>query len=313
MAGMLYFPFMAWRQHHFRQIGRSFAAAGRMMLRYEVPRDAAGISYFTLIALFPTILVVIALVDALLGRMDLHDTVVQSIVDLFPGSRQFLRSNLNDLTNPSTAVVLSCAVVVFWSSSWIFTFIEGAINRAWSVSHQRTFLESRLRSMALMALGGFGLLFSAAITAFVSFARARAAAHIASSARASYFMGWFWYFVLLGAGLLIAVLVFAFVFKWTPHCRVFWREAFSGALVSTVLWEIGSLIFVRIVPLFDYQRVYGRMGAMIALLAWVYTSNLILIFGANFSAQMDWATMELPLPDSGTKPGEKPRRFPLGR
>jgi len=71
-----------------------------------------------------------------------------------------------------------------------------------------------------------------------------------------------------------------------PDRKVMWSEAFSGALVSTLLWEIGSFVFVRLVPFFDYQRMYGRMGAVIALLAWVYTSNLIMLFGANFSAQL---------------------------
>jgi len=86
---------------------------------------------------------------------------------------------------------------------------------------------------------------------------------------------------LIGAGLLIAILVFALIFKWTPHYRVHWSEAFAGAAATTLLWEIGSYIFMRIVPFFDYQRIYGRMGAVIALLVWIYTSNLMLLFGAN--------------------------------
>ena len=35
------------------------------------------------------------------------------------------------------------------------------------------------------------------------------------------------------------------------------------------------------------------MGVVIALLAWVYTSNLILLFGANFSAQFHWVAMDM--------------------
>jgi membrane protein len=310
---MLYSKIMIIKKSHFARVGRSFAAAGRMMLTHEVPRDAAGISYFSLFALFPAILVVIAVVDAFLGWMNLHRTVIQQIVDLFPGSRQFLRSNLNELTAPSTAVVLSCAVVVLWSSSLIFTFIESAINRAWGVTNQRTFWESRLRSIAFTVLIGASLLSSAGITAFVSAARARAAAHIPESARASYFLGWFWYCVLLSAGFLIAVLVFAFLFKWTPHRRVLWREAFSGALVSTIMWDIGSFIFVKLVPYFDYQKIYGRTGAIIALLAWVYTSNLIMLFGANFSAQLHGMTLEQSLPNSGALPRKKLGRFPSRR
>lgn len=267
-----------------------------MMLRHEVPRDAAGISYFTLLALFPAILIIIALADTFLGWMNLHNTVIQSVVDLFPGSRQFIRSSLDEITTSSPAIMISCIVVVLWSASWIFAFIESSINRAWDIPNQRTFWESRLRTVALLALGSLSLLSSAVITAFVSAARTRAAAHIESSAKATYFMGWFWYFFLLGTGLLIAILVFALIYKWTPHCRVFWREAFAGALVATVMWELGGYIFMKVVPYFDYQRVYGKMGAVIALLAWVYTSNMILLFGANFCAQLHWIRVDIPGP-----------------
>ncbi len=296
----------------FGHFGRSFAAAGRMMLSHEVPRDAASISYVSLVALFPAILVMIAVVDAFLGWMNLHRTVIQRIVDLFPGSRQFLRSNLSELTNPSTAVVLSCVFLVLWSSSLIFTFMECAINRAWGVINQRTFWESRLRSVVLTILVGTSLLSSAGITAFVSAVQARAAARIGESARASYFMGWVWYLILLGAGFLIAVLVLTLMFKWTPHRRVLWSEAFSAALISTIMWDIGSIIFVKLVPFFNYQRIYGKTGAVIALLVWVYTSNLIMLFGANFSAQLHGMAQKS-RPDSDTLPRENIERFPSRR
>ncbi len=295
---------MASRKRYFRRIGKSIAAAGRMMLKHEAPRDAASISYFSLIAMFPATLVMIAVVDAFWGWMNLHGTVIQLIVGLFPGSHQLLRSDLNEITTPSTPVVLSCAFVFIWSSSWIFSFLESAINRAWEVSHQRTFWESRLRSIAFMLLGGVSLLITAAITAIASAARARAAVHIFSNAKTGFLIGWFWYTVLLLAGLIIAILVFALVFKWTPHCKVYWKEAFSGALTFILLWEVGSIIFVRLMPYFDYQRIYGKTGAAITLLVWVYTSSLILLFGANFSAQMNRARIEQSVKNNEDPSGE---------
>ena len=281
-------------------MGKSFAAVGRMMLRHEVPRDAAGISYFTLLALFPAILITIALSDNVMGMSDFHQPVVQSIANLFPGSRQYILSSLDEITAPSKTVLISCLVVVLWASSWIFTFIESSINRAWDIPNQRTFWESRLRTFALMALGGICLLSSAAITAFVNTTQDRAAANIGTSVEAGFLLHLFWNSILLGAGILIAILILASIFKWTPHCKVFWKEAFSGALVSAILWEIGSFIFYQIVPIFNYERVYGRMGVVITLLAWVYTSNLILLFGANFSAQFHWVAMDMV--DSDTLP-----------
>lgn len=287
-------------------MGKSFAAAGRMMIKHEAPRDAASISYFSLIALFPAILVMMAAADAFLGWVDLKETVVKLIVDLFPGSRQLLSSYPNTFPTLSTSVVVSCAVVFIWSSSWIFSFLESAINRAWEVSNQRTFWESRLRSIAFMLLGGVSLLTTAIITVVIGAIRGRAALHIPSSVRASYLIGWFWSLVLLLTGLVIAMLVFALIFKWTPHRRVYWKEAFSGSLVFIIIWEIGSIIFVKLLPYFDYQAIYGKTGAVITLLVWVYTSNLFLLFGAHFSAQMHRTRLELSIKNSSVFSRNKP-------
>jgi membrane protein len=281
-----------------RNIGKAFAGAGRKMLTYETPRDAASISYVGLLALFPAVLVLIGLGDAFFSRMNLHWTIIQTATALFPGSRQFLRSNLNELTNPSTTVVLSCMVVVLWASTLIFSFIEGAINRAWGVPHQKSFWESRLRSFSFMILGGASLLISSILTVTVSAMRNRTTANMPPSLQTSFFVSWFWYLILFGTGLLIAILVFTLLFKMTPHCKVRWNEAISGAVIATIMWEIGSLIFVQLVPFFDSQKVYGRMGAVIAVLTWVYTSSLIMLFGANFSAQLHSGAGDKSVPGS---------------
>jgi membrane protein len=293
----------------FRLLGKALVASGKLMLRPEIPRDAAAISYFSMIALIPSILVMISLGDALLGWTDLHGTVIQRIVALFPGT--LLQSNLKEITKPSTAIVLSCVIVVIWSSSWILTFLENAVNRAWGVAAQRSFWESRLRSIAFMFLGGCSLLLSAAITVFIGAARAGATAH-APSAKASFLISWFSYGIVFSAGLIIAILVFTLVFKWMPHRKIFWREAFAGALGTTIIWEIGAFIFARLVPVFEYQRIYGKMGAAIALFVWVYTSNIIMLFGANFSAQLHSMRTEQALIDSGAVNVKNFRRYPSG-
>lgn len=299
---------MILRKNPFRLLGSASAAAGRLMLKHEIPRDAAAISYFVLVALIPAVLVMVSLADAMLGWMDLHRSMVLRVIALFPGSRQFLRNNLEELTTPSPTVVVSCVMVALWSASWIFTFVENSINRAWGVSSQKTFWESRLRSAAFIALVGGSLLSSAAITLFIGNVRARTV-WVATTVKAHNVVGWFWYLVLLGAGLLIAVLVFTLLFKWIPHRRVFWKEALAGAVATTFMWEIGSFIFARIAPAFDYQRIYGAMGAVIALLVWVYTSSLIMLFGANLSAQLHELTTEQSILGEAY-PGTKLRRFP---
>ena len=106
------------------------AAAGWKMLHNETPRDAAGVSYFVIMALFPAILVIIAVADSFLGWTNLNTTVIEIIIGLFPGSDQFIRANLAEITTPSTAGIVSCVILVLWAASWVFSFIENSINRA---------------------------------------------------------------------------------------------------------------------------------------------------------------------------------------
>ena len=291
---MSYWKRVCWR------FCRIFASSAQKMMRNETPRDAAGISYFVIMALFPALLVIIAIADSFLVWMNLNTTVIDIIVGLFPGSDQFIRSNLAEITTPSTTGVVSCLLLVLWVSSWIFTFVESSINRAWDIQNKRTFWESRLRTVAILALAGGSLFVLAAFTTFMRIIRARAAVYntyLENLPGAAFFMGWFWYSIILASGVLFTVFVFAMIYKWTPYCRVFWKEAFSGAAIAACMLEFAGYIFMLLVPLFDYQQVYGRMGAVVALLVWVYTSNMIVLFGANFSAQMHWIRSE----NSGSK------------
>jgi membrane protein len=276
-----------------RHAGTAAAKAFGALLKHETPRDAAAISYFSLLALFPAALVLIAIVDAFLGWFELHNLMVQKITSMFPGSRAFLRTNLTEFTDPSPAFLLCCLGVVVWSSTWILDFVEDGLNRAWGVRKQRSFWESRVRSIGLMVLAGLLLLASTGVTGIVSAAQSRATA-LAGGKVQAHFISWMWSSILLGSGLVIAILVFSLIYKLMPDRRVPWHEAISGAVAAAVLWEIGSYIFARLVPFFDYQRVYGKMGAIIALLTWVYTSSLITLYGANFSAQLQRPHIQQP-------------------
>jgi len=278
------------------------------MWSHEVPRDAGAISYFTLFVLFPAILVLFYVAFAVLNLWQLRKPVIQKIVELFPGSSRFLEKNLLELTDPSPLLFLFCFIVVIWGSMWIFTFLENALNRAWEVPRRRTFWESRIRNIALLVLGGIMLLVSAVITLVLDAQKAQADRRVPAFAN-DQLINAMWQWIMLAAGFSSAVAVFFFIYKLMPDRRVRWAEALSGALVATTLWEIDWKIFARLIYVFDSQGVYGTTGFIIALLTWVYTSSLITLYGANFSAKLyssgrlERAVAEFPSP--AKRPWEK--------
>ncbi|MCK7522409.1 MAG: YihY/virulence factor BrkB family protein [Ignavibacteriales bacterium] len=102
--------------------------------------DAAAISYFSLFALFPAILVMIALADAFIILRNCTDLCRIWPFALFPGSRAYLRQNIAEISSPTPTVVLSCLFVVVWASMWVFTFIENSFDREFGYMQEAHFL-----------------------------------------------------------------------------------------------------------------------------------------------------------------------------
>jgi membrane protein len=67
-----------------------------------------------------------------------------------------------------------------------------------------------------------------------------------------------------------------------------WRASLPGAALATALWFASTLSFGFYVTRFaNYGRVYGSLGAAIALMVWLYIIALTVLIGAEFNAQ--WA------------------------
>ena len=66
-----------------------------------------------------------------------------------------------------------------------------------------------------------------------------------------------------------------------------WRASLPGAALATGLWFVSTLLFGFYVTRFaNYSRVYGSLGAAIALLFWLYLVALCVLIGAEFNAQV---------------------------
>src|SRR5215210_6030055 len=117
---------------------------------------AAAMSYFGLLTLFPALLVLLFLGN----NFDLGKEMLNRAVDVYPGSREFLRSTIRSLENVSPTVIVTCIVVTLWAGSWVFNVVERAINRLWGTK-PRTFLHGR--GLTLAIIGGIGVLLIASV------------------------------------------------------------------------------------------------------------------------------------------------------
>ena len=81
---------------------------------------------------------------------------------------------------------------------------------------------------------------------------------------------------------MLVVVSFTLALRVFPHAHVGWREAFLGACVGTVLWEVARRFFLwYLANLAQFYVVYGSLGALVAVMVWIYMSATIFLYAAE--------------------------------
>jgi membrane protein len=85
---------------------------------------------------------------------------------------------------------------------------------------------------------------------------------------------------------LISVVLFILIYRTMPRNRVTWRDVWLGGLLAGLIWEGARRVFAWYLGNFaNYSLIYGSLGAVIGFLLWAYLSAMIVLLGAEFTAQ----------------------------
>src|ERR1044071_681556 len=124
--------------------------------------SAAAMSYFGLMALFPALLLMLALSNRITAATEL----LTHAVDVYPGSGKFLRETIRSMSSVGTGAIVTCVIVTFWAGSWVFAVIERALNRIWGAT-SRTFWHGRALTIGMIGIVGVVLALSVLVTSVV--------------------------------------------------------------------------------------------------------------------------------------------------
>jgi membrane protein len=268
------------KAHRKRILTRSFMS----FMENDLTTAAAAVSYFSMLTLFPTLLLLLTFGNHLLGPATVEKYIIGQALAFLPGAQTFVRKNLESITNISSGVIISCITVMLWAASWMFTVIEKALNRVWG-TYPRAFLHGRAWNIAVMG-SIFALLGASALfTAFVTGAQAAAQRiPLKLGPWITPFSDFVWQMVFILVSLAVTITLFTLLYKLLPNTHVPFVEALTGAVLAGVLWEAAKFGFAYLLPYFHYDLLYGSIGAAVALLSWVYLSSVIMLFGAQFTA-----------------------------
>jgi membrane protein len=268
---------------------RSWLAAGKRSVKEfknDILQDrAAALTYYSIQSIFPGLLVLVSLLG-LLGKSDTQ-SLITNLSTAAPSSvRQIILSAVTHLQHGHGAaglVAIIGIIIGVWSaSSYVAAFMR-ASNAIYDVPEGRPAWKTYpIRFGVTLIL--IVLLVAAALIVVVTGSLAR---HIGSllgvgSAAVTTWDIAKWPVLLIIFAVMLAVLYWA-----SPNARHgLWRVA-PGGLLAVVIWLIASGLFALYVANFGhYNKVYGSIAGVIIFLIWMWISNLAILLGAQFNAEL---------------------------
>ncbi|HEX8843598.1 MAG TPA: YihY/virulence factor BrkB family protein [Pyrinomonadaceae bacterium] len=244
--------------------------------------SAAAMSYFGLLTLFPGLILLLAIGKKLTAGSIMVNEMMRRVVQVYPGSEEFLGSTIRSLSDLGTGVIITCIIVVLWAGSWVFAVVERALNRIWHTT-SRKFLHGRALTLGMIGIVGLLLTVSVLFTSILLSLQHYASRFDRWSWLAT-FGGVFWQVIFALVSIFVTIVLFMLVYRFMPNARVSLRDTVPGAIIAGLLWEGAKYIFAWSLHFFHYDQIYGSVGAVVAVLTWGYVSSLILLYGAQLTA-----------------------------
>lgn len=246
---------------------------------------ASSISYYALFSLFPFLLFLAASASYVLEQEGIQQQILEYISEVFPFSQDAIISQIETVLAARGAVGLFALITFLWSASGVFNTLTAHINRAWFRSNTRGILHQRLIALGIIA-GLVGLTYGSLIA--TTFFNLLPISKLIIWEKPT---SWETFSSLSSqvVPLLIRLIIFYLLYRIVPATRVKGMAAFWGALVAALAWELVTDAFTWVLSsgLVHYELVYGSLGAIIALLFWIYMISWILLFGAYLTAAID--------------------------
>jgi membrane protein len=258
---------------------------------------AAQLAYYFFLALFPAILGVIALAS-FLPLQNFTDEMMAVAGRFAPAEMlAIVREQMTRLSNGNDGGIFSIGLLgALWSSSAAMVAMIDAMNRAYDIEEGRPWWKVRVTAILLTIC--------LAVFIVLSFGLIVAGPQLADWLAAHFGFGsvftttwkivqWPTAFALITTGI-------ALIYYYAPDAEQDFAWITPGSLIAATLWVIASFAFRYYVVTFgNYEATYGAIAGVILLLLWFYISGLVLLIGAEASAEIEHAS------PWGKAPGEK--------
>lgn len=271
----------------------------RSITQDRVLLTAAGVTFYMLLALVPTLTAFVAIYGLFNDSASVLDQVELLVGVVPPGALEIIREQLTRLTAESNdtlglTLIFSLAIAL-WSASNGVKAMFDAMNIAYDEQEARNFF----------IFNGTALLFTfgGALAAVLVLAVVVVMPQIIAFLPWGAALGWTVRVAAYAMMLVVLSGAIAALYRWGPSReQAKWRWITPGTVLSVVALGVTSVVFSWYVSNFsDDSATYGSLGAVIGLMTWLWISVTLIIIGAELNSEIEHQTAE----DSTTGP-EKP-------
>ena len=245
---------------------------------------AAALSYYFVISLFPAFLLVSAILAYLPGAKP-FDQVLSLMSGFVPNdSIDLLRKVLATVVSPNRSTLLSFGILgTLWTASGGFAAALEALDIAYEVEDARPFWVTRPLAVGMTLLVGV-LLLSALGVMIVG---PQFGTWLATRTHFSWLFAAAWPYIHWTVAVLFTVLAMEALYFLAPNVKQRFWTTLPGAVLAVGCWiglSYGLGIYFR--SFANFNKTYGTMGAVIALMVWLYWTSFFMLVGAELNCQL---------------------------
>jgi membrane protein len=262
-------------------------AAGRWVDDH-CTRLGAALSYYAIFSLFPLSLLSISVIGVLLGdRATVRAILLTSLDTGSPQVHDLLDQTLTNLQTQRTARGLGAlvgAVTLLFGASGVFSELDNALAVIWRVHEVASTSTWRSVLEYLCDRGvAFLLVVMAALVVLASLVTGTVLSAVSVST-GTQTLGWIWVPIELSVSAAFLTVLFAALFRYLPRRdHVAWRYALAGGALTSLLVSVLKRGLGFYLAHMGGYAAYGVVGAMLALLTWIYLTSFALLFGAELT------------------------------
>jgi membrane protein len=267
------------------------AAAKRTFAEFtddQLTDRAAALTYYSVLAIFPGLLVVVSLLG-LLGKSATKPLLTNFLTVAPSNVKQIIEPELTRLqgahTSASFAAILGIVLAVWSASAYIAAFMR-ASNTIYDVPEGRPFWKKTPQRVGVTLLI-LVMLVASALIVVVSGGLARHVGQVLGIGSTAVTV---WNIAKWPVLLIIVILMISILYWTAPNAKR--QRGFQlispGGVIAVVVWLIASALFAFYVANFShYNKTYGSIAGVIIMLIWLWISNLAILFGAEFNAELE--------------------------